>query len=149
MSTTAKRHFIDLLTDAGIEVDGTRPWDIQVHDERLYGRLLAYGTLGFGEAYMDGWWDARRRSTSSSSRLLELRHLRASASPICGLALSAVRGAAAQPAARSRVSEVGEQHYDIGNDLYEAMLDRRMIYTCGYWARRTRRSTRRRKPSST
>jgi cyclopropane-fatty-acyl-phospholipid synthase len=28
---------------------------------------------------------------------------------------------------------VGEKHYDIGNDLYEKMLDSRMIYSCGYW----------------
>src|ERR1035441_2865177 len=27
----------------------------------------------------------------------------------------------------------GERHYDIGNDLYERMLDSRMIYSCGYW----------------
>lgn len=32
-----------------------------------------------------------------------------------------------------RAFEVGERHYDIGNDLYRAMLDRRMVYTCAYW----------------
>ena len=32
-----------------------------------------------------------------------------------------------------RAFEVGEQHYDVGNDLYERMLDKRMIYTCAYW----------------
>src|SRR5690606_21526549 len=35
---------------------------------------------------------------------------------------------------RLRTHEVGEKHYDIGNDLYAAMLDRRMVYSCGYWA---------------
>jgi cyclopropane-fatty-acyl-phospholipid synthase len=30
--------------------------------------------------------------------------------------------------------EVGRRHYDLGNDLFEAMLDRRMVYTCAYWA---------------
>ncbi len=130
MSTTAKRHFIDLLTKAGIEVGGTRPWDIQVHDERLFGRLLAYGTLGFGEAYMDGWWDAEAVD-QLVSKLLEFgiyEHLR----PDLGLALSAVR-ARLLNLQRLKVTEVGEKHYDIGNDLYEAMLDRRMIYSCGYW----------------
>ena len=28
---------------------------------------------------------------------------------------------------------VGKEHYDIGNDLYQLMLDKRMTYTCGYW----------------
>jgi len=33
----------------------------------------------------------------------------------------------------SRAFKVGEQHYDVGNDLYAAMLDKRLVYTCGYW----------------
>jgi cyclopropane-fatty-acyl-phospholipid synthase len=28
---------------------------------------------------------------------------------------------------------VGEKHYDIGNDLFGRMLDKRMLYTCAYW----------------
>jgi hypothetical protein len=28
---------------------------------------------------------------------------------------------------------VGERHYDVGNDLYQAMLGQRMVYTCAYW----------------
>ena len=33
----------------------------------------------------------------------------------------------------SRAYEVGIRHYDLGNDLYRAMLDKRLNYTCGYW----------------
>lgn len=32
-----------------------------------------------------------------------------------------------------RAKKNAEHHYDIGNDLYELMLDKRMIYSCGYW----------------
>ncbi len=32
-----------------------------------------------------------------------------------------------------RALRVGEQHYDIGNDLFEAMLGQRLVYSCGYW----------------
>ena len=46
-----------LLQTADIEINGTRPWDLQVHDERFYPALLRRGTLGLGEAYMAGWWD--------------------------------------------------------------------------------------------
>ena len=35
--------------------------------------------------------------------------------------------------ASSRAYEVGERHYDLGNDLYCAMLDKRLNYTCAYW----------------
>jgi cyclopropane-fatty-acyl-phospholipid synthase len=34
---------------------------------------------------------------------------------------------------RHKAYEVGQKHYDLGNDLYEIMLDKRMNYTCGYW----------------
>src|ERR1051326_5286601 len=49
----------ELLASAGITVGGDKPWDITVHDDRLYQRVLRDGTLGFGESYMDGWWDSR------------------------------------------------------------------------------------------
>ena len=33
----------------------------------------------------------------------------------------------------NRAFEVGEKHYDLGNDLYKAMLDKRLCYSCAYW----------------
>ena len=50
--------FADRLAKADIALGGERPWDVAVHDERLWSRLLLTGTLGLGESYMDGWWDA-------------------------------------------------------------------------------------------
>src|SRR4030095_10821779 len=47
----------NLLASADIGINGSRPWDIHVHNRRFFSRLLASGTLGFGESYMDGWWD--------------------------------------------------------------------------------------------
>jgi cyclopropane-fatty-acyl-phospholipid synthase len=47
----------NLLGFADIRINGTRPWDIKVHDRRFLSRVLASRTLGFGESYMDGWWD--------------------------------------------------------------------------------------------
>ncbi len=44
-----------LLGLAGIRVNGESPWDIQVNDTRVFRRVLAQGTLGLGDAYMDGW----------------------------------------------------------------------------------------------
>ena len=34
---------------------------------------------------------------------------------------------------RTKAFQIGEKHYDIGNDLYTRMLDKRLTYTCGYW----------------
>ncbi len=57
MTSRLRAHFEKLAEAADIRIDGERPWDIRIHDERMYQRLLARGTLGLGEAYMDGWWD--------------------------------------------------------------------------------------------
>jgi len=43
----------NLLASADIRINGRRPWDIQVYDQRFVSRVLASGTLGFGESY--GW----------------------------------------------------------------------------------------------
>jgi len=58
--TSAREVLAEWLAAADIGIDGSRPWDLRVRDERLWNRILADGTLGLGEAYMDGWWDATR-----------------------------------------------------------------------------------------
>lgn len=130
MASRLRRYFERLLEPADIRLDGDRPWDVQVHDERLFTRALAQGTLGVGEAYMDGWWDCdaldemvMRAQTSDLARRL--------VSPTTLLRAAHARVTNLQ--SRRRAFEIGERHYDIGNDLYSQMLDSRMIYSCGYW----------------
>jgi cyclopropane-fatty-acyl-phospholipid synthase len=131
MSAHAKGIISELLDRADVKIGGTRPWDVQVHDERLYSRVLTQSSLGLGEGYMDGWWDAE-----AIDQFIE--HLvRANVQDAVRIDLpviwSYVRGTLLNRQ-RSHVTEVGEKHYDIGNDLYEAMLDKRLIYSCGYWS---------------
>jgi cyclopropane-fatty-acyl-phospholipid synthase len=120
-----------LLQAAGVEVGGSRPWDVQVHDERLWRRAALGGRLGIGEAYMDGWWDC--------DRLDELVHRLLVAGLGDRLALSwpdlalGLRSRLVNRQRAGRADHVGKRHYDIGNDLFERMLDRRMVYSCGYW----------------
>jgi cyclopropane-fatty-acyl-phospholipid synthase len=123
--------FRDILTAAGITVGGDAPWDIQIHDERLYARVLREGTLGFGEAYVEGWWD------SESIDELSTRMLRAKIDEAIRenwvLLAHVVRARLFNLQSLTRAFEIGQRHYDLGNDIYEAMLDKRMIYTCAYW----------------
>src|SRR5262245_3481772 len=56
--SAALRRVTELLASADIEIGGNRPWDLQVHDERFFQRVLSYGSMAAGESYMDGWWDA-------------------------------------------------------------------------------------------
>lgn len=126
-----RRRIADLLELAGVEIDGPASHDIQVHDERLYGRVLAGGSLALGEAYLDRWWDCRRLDEFFARVLRARLDERVRSRTWLWAALKA-RLLNRQSA--GRVASMVRHHYDIGNDLYRAMLDRRMIYSCGFWA---------------
>ncbi len=125
------RHTVEkLLAEADVQVNGSRPWDIQVHEEKFYTRVLAEGSLGLGESYMDGWWDCERLDEFFCKILRA--GLDQKVKPLKMIFDSLVaRIYNFQTPARS--FKVGETHYDIGNDLYSRMLDRLMIYSCAYW----------------
>ncbi len=129
-STAAARKVAEVFSLAGIEIGGRRPWDLQVHDERFYARLLAGGDLAAGESYMDGWWDAEALDE------LCTRVHRANLPALVGgweMFWLALKGRILNRQRRSRAAEVAERHYNLGNDIYRAMLDLRMQYTCAYW----------------
>lgn len=123
----------DVLARADVQINGTRPWDIQVHDKHMYDRVFASWSLGLGESYMDGEWDCDALDE------LFTRLLRADmGSAALGLArvkliAEHLRHKLFNLQSRQRAFEVGKQHYDAGNDVFEAMLDSRMIYSCAYW----------------
>ncbi|HCC23310.1 TPA: cyclopropane fatty acyl phospholipid synthase [Candidatus Falkowbacteria bacterium] len=120
------------LNFADVKINGDRPWDIQIKDNRTYTRILAQGSLGFGESYMDGWWSADKVD-ELISRLLAAE-LDKKISPM-SLAWPIVKSRVLNAQSKKKAFEIGERHYDIGNDLYKRMLDRRMVYTCGYWSK--------------
>jgi cyclopropane-fatty-acyl-phospholipid synthase len=119
-----------LLAQADVRLDGERDWDLQMHDPRLPGRLVVQGSLGLGESYMDGWWDARSLD-GLLYRLLEA-HLDERVRGLSAL-IDGLRAHLFNLQTRSRSFVVGKRHYDLGNDLYAAMLGRRLVYSCGYW----------------
>lgn len=129
--TKARKFCEDLLKEAGVTIGGTRLQDIQVHDERLFNRVLTHGSLGLGEAYMDGWWDANALDAFMAKVLSARLDGKIARNFATFWLLLKARFLNMQSA--DRAFTVGEAHYDLGNDLYEAMLDSRMVYTCGYW----------------
>ncbi len=122
----------NLLAAADICINGDRPWDLQVHDRRFYSRVLASGTLGFGESYMDGWWDCDaldemccRAMSSGLDRRFEFKL------PNLWAFFTAV--VVNQQTSR-RARKVGRVHYDLSNDFFEAMLDPNMQYSCALFS---------------
>lgn len=127
----AKQVITQLFSEADIAVNGNNPWDIQVHDERLYRRILREAALGLGESYMDGWWDCEALD-EFVDRIFRAR-LDKKVTGHWKTALFVASTRIFNRQSTSRASQVGECHYDLGNDLYQAMLDSRLNYTCAYW----------------
>jgi len=125
-----RRRVESFLEGSDVKIDGDRPWDVRVHDERFFRRILAQGTLGLGEAYMEGWWDCDQID-EMITRVLKARVDRKMRS--WPLLVDAALARISNRQTKRRATQVGKQHYDIGNDLYSRMLDRRMLYSCGYW----------------
>ena len=120
-----------LLSQAGVTVDGSRPFDIQVHNKDFYRRALRDGPLGLGESYMDGWWECAALDQFIDHVLRA--DLEQSVRGRWSARWPVVKSRLFNLQRRSRAYQVGEEHYDLGNDLYKAMLDKRMNYTCAYW----------------
>lgn len=128
---SSKQLVENMFKAGGITMNGTNAWDPQVHNPKLYDRLLGGGSLGFGEAYMEGWWDCVAldefffrvqyhrvdkmlpRDFNTLKYYLKAKYL--------------------NQQTKSRSKEVVKRHYDIGNDHYELVLDKYMQYSCGYW----------------
>ena len=119
----------EIMAVADIRVNGDRPWDMQVHRDDFFPRFFAFGSLGMGESYMDGWWDCEqldelvsRASGADLKSTLRPTDL-----------LLAVQARLTNPRGGTRAAQEGERHYDLGRELYHRMLDKRMIYSCAYW----------------
>jgi len=128
---SAERKLTDLLATADIKVDGDRPWDIQVTNRNLFERVFSAGSLGLGEAYMDGWWNC----IALDQFFFKLLHngIEEKFRNSLPVLFNALKSLIFNRQNKRKAFEVGEQHYDAGNDLFEKMLDSRMTYSCGYW----------------
>lgn len=129
--TREERFLRNLFAKAAIEINGTRPWDIQLHDNNFYSRVLAAGALGFGETYMDGLWDCQRLDILIDKILTHdigvkprlnfetlLLTLRARL-----LNRQNIRGA----------RKAADVHYDLDVDIFESTFDDRLTGSCAYW----------------
>jgi cyclopropane-fatty-acyl-phospholipid synthase len=120
-----------LFASADIRLGGDRPWDIRVLDKRFYRVVLAGGTLGFGESYMDGWWECDALDEMCCRAIRARLEERVSLNVPTALAITSSFLFNLQT--RSRSKEVGIRHYDVGNDLFEGMLDPSMQYSCAWF----------------
>ena len=135
MFTSRSNLINSLFKQSGVEVNGSQLYDIQIHHPGFYRKLLSKWSLGLGESYMDGDWDCEQLD-ELISKLLR-RDLNDSVKGISRIhfILEIIRVNLINLQSKKRAFQVGEAHYDAGNDLFERMLDPQMIYSCGYWER--------------
>ena len=116
-----------------VRLNGTRPWDIRVHNPDFYDRVLSGGSLALGESYMDGWWGCSALD-QFFDRLLSAgldRQVRKNWQVLWHVATAKF----INKQRKSRAGVIGKRHYDLGNRLFRQMLDRRMNYSCALWDR--------------
>jgi cyclopropane-fatty-acyl-phospholipid synthase len=132
LSADPKQVIEEILAIADVKINGDRPSDIRVYDDRLYARLLSEGSLGLGEAYMDGWWDAPALDECMHKILsadLE-KKVKPTWQVIWNYAKAKIFNMQDKGACSSKVVD---QHYELGDTLYEHMLGDTLAYTCAYW----------------
>ncbi len=132
LTRALKKRYTNYLDQIGITLNGAARRDPKIHDERLYARIFFQGTLGLGEAYMDGWWSAEALDEFFTCTLH--RRVHGGGGPVAAVGLAArLRASLFNPQSPSRSLQVGKRHYNAGNKLFAAMLDSHMNYSCGYW----------------
>lgn len=127
----AKETLISMLDKADIKINGGRPWDVQVHNDELFKRAFQQGTLGVGEAYMDGWWDCEALDVMFHKAIKNhLENRFDNTLPVYALKLYQMIFNLQNP---RHSYEVAEKHYNFSNTMFETMLGPTMNYSCAYW----------------
>ncbi len=122
---------MNILSAAGIPINSTEPWSIQVHNEKVWDRVISQKQLGFAESYMDGWWDCAALDVMLT-KLLSINVLDLMR-PSPALAFHVARSSLRNNQTKNRAAANAKHHYNIGNELYSRMLDSEMVYSCAYW----------------
>ncbi len=120
-----------LIDRSDVRLNGSRPWDIQIHDNEACKRIISQGSLGLGETYMEGLWDCEAvdefmfrilrsgvRENFQFNWVTLKTYLQAKFFNLQNL---------------KHARKVVERHYDLGNELYMSFLDPYNQYTCGYF----------------
>jgi len=131
MNSKSKKKVVALFAQAGVTLDGDRPWDIQVHNPALYPRILSQGSLGFGESYLEGWWEAEALDECI------FRLLRAKIDYEVGtnfkLVWEGLLWTLFNRQTKSRAKRAVRHHYDLDNQLFFSFLDPYRQYSCAYF----------------
>ena len=122
-----------LFERAGLQIGGSKANNVVVHDDRFFKEVLLKGSIGLGDSYVEGTWDA----SSVDDVVFALIK-----SGVYNSILSQIYDTVGSVARRiqnlqDRIGsyQVIDEHYDLDYNLFLAFLDRYNQYTCGYFER--------------
>ena len=120
----------EILEIAGVSINGSNPWDIQIKNKNFYNRVLSQGSLGLGESYMEEWWDCDDIDELFFKILkADLEHKIVPLKLLFMVFKSKILNLQSQ---KRSAHDVG-YHYNLGNILFQNMQDSYMTYSCAYW----------------
>ncbi len=134
-----KRALDDFMhQEADVCINGHRPWDVTIHNDAFFKRIFFNTELILGESYMDGWWDCEKLDQFFHKILLAKLNEKILTKPQFWFfamqhLLKQIANSFWDTCTVNKSLDLGKIHYDVGNDLYQLMLDKRMVYTCAYW----------------
>ncbi len=114
-----------------VTIDGERPWDILVRDRRFFRRVVAEGSLGLGESFVEGWWDCE--DLGELHYRIALHNAEARIKKSWNLIYQGLKARLLNLQSRRRSSIVANLHYDVTMDHYRSMTDPWITLSCGYW----------------
>ena len=106
---------------------------VQPHHESALHRAQRGGIYAIGEAYIAGLWTTDRLD-DFIFKLLTTPQPKPSLFAQAKMFIHVMDRYLFNRHNGRRAFNIGTQHYDLGNDLFRAMLDPSMTYTSGYWA---------------
>ncbi len=120
-----------MLDEIDVTINGKKPYDIKVHDKRMYTKLFKDKSIGAGDAYVEGMWDCEKLD-ELFFRICRNKLYNKIYSPFSET-LYSLKNSVINQQTREKSEEVAKRHYNLGNPLFEKMLGKSMAYTCGYW----------------
>ena len=124
-----EKMFADFFKEADITINGTEADSIIIHDKKLYEMMFRNGSVGFGEAYMDGLWDCDRLDVLFYKLVKAPKRHTLNLDKLLMWAGAKVFNMQNKIRAHKSISH----HYNLSNDFFAYILDPSMNYTCGFW----------------
>jgi cyclopropane-fatty-acyl-phospholipid synthase len=118
-----------LLHDAGIQLGGEQAGDLVIYDSSVYKDTVFYGNLGLGDAYINKKWDCEDLDVF----FYKILSARANSVGAFVDSLQSIRDFFINTQIGKRAFDVGQKHYDLGNEMYSLMLGESMGYSSGMY----------------